>query len=538
MISKSEKQAFAARVSELRLNPDALEEVRIHAPGEQLVIQNADGKRNSLQIFAAITSNDGYISPSQAERGLEIYGYALRQEAEERPGTHAAIDFLETLAARKESVRADVIRRNFAKPLTFPIECAIYAALSNHPTPFILYDVHTIRKAADSLNRAFSWTPGFKNFFAVKACPNPFILEQLVSEEMGADCSSKPELLLASSVGLKGEDIMFTSNDTPKEEFKLARKLGAIINLDDITHIDVLESAAGIPELVCIRYNPGQRRVGNSLIGTPVESKYGFTYEQVFEGLAKLRELGAKRFGLHTMIASNELNPEYFVETARMMFTLKQEVRNRLGIEVEFLNLGGGIGTPYKPEQREVDLSLVSRGIKAAHQQMVVSPDLPPAKIFMENGRLITGPSGYLVTRVRHVTHKYKDFVGVDACMSNLMRPAMYGAYHHITILGREDATQCALYDVTGSLCENNDKFAVNRSLPRISQNDVLVIHNAGAHGYAMGFQYNGKLRCAEFILNGFGAVSQIRRAETERDYFATFDFEESRFPPSRFELG
>ncbi|MEK6825826.1 MAG: diaminopimelate decarboxylase [Nanoarchaeota archaeon] len=540
MISDTERKAFLARVEALRLRPEALESVRIHIPGGfQHNIPNVDGKINSLQIWAHATSNDGYVGVESAKKALDIYGEPLRRDARiaklrgaagER---HPAIEHLETLVERGEPWRVDVIRRNPSKPVPPRVQRAIEETLKRGcPTPFIIYDSQPILENARELNDAFSWVPGgFKNYFAVKACPNPTILELLKNHAgMGADCSSKPELNLSNSVGIRGENIMFTSNDTSIDEFKRARELGAIINLDDLEHIDCLESSAGIPELVFLRYNPGSRRVGNSIIGNPVESKYGFTHEQIFEGLTRLKAKGVKRVGLHTMVASNELNPEYFVETGRMMFSLKREVEKKLGIPIESLNLGGGLGTPYKHEQRKLDPKEVSRGIQEAYQSMVIGEGLTPANIFMENGRFITGPYGYLVAKVRHVTHKYKDFVGLDACMSNLMRPGMYGAFHHISVLGKEGDVQDQVYDVTGSLCENNDKFAVNRPLPLITRGDVVVIHNVGAHGYAMGFQYNGKLRCAEFLIDESEKIRMIRRAETEDDYFATFDYPGSRF--------
>lgn len=318
---------------------------------------------------------------------------------------------------------------------------------------------------------------------------------------------------------------MFSSNDTPPEEFVKAKKLGAIINLDDISHIDYLEKAAGIPKLICFRYNPGPTRRGNEIIGKPEEAKYGLTREQMLKAYKIVKKKSAKRFGMHTMIVSNELNEDYFIETARMMFELAVEVYKKTGVKVEFVNLGGGIGIPYKPKEDPVSYERVAKGVEKAYEEIIVKNKLNPINIFTECGRVITGPYGYLVTKVRHIKHIYKDYVGTDASMVNLMRPGMYGAYHHITVLGKENALHNHIYDVTGSLCENNDKFAVNRQLPEVVPDDILVIHDTGAHGFAMGFNYNGKLRSAELLLRSDGSIKQIRRAETIEDYFATLDF-------------
>ncbi len=409
------------------------------------------------------------------------------------------------------------------KPLPFD-ERTIRELVRRYPTPFYVYDESAIRAGARRLNQAFAWG-SFKEYFAVKAAPNPHLLKVLEEEGLGGDCSSLPELELCARVGINGENIMFTSNDTPAKEYRRARELGAIINLDDITHIPFLERHAGLPDLICLRYNPGPLREGNAIIGKPEEAKYGFTRQQLVEGYRQLKSKGVRRFGLHTMVASNELNPEFFVETARMLFELAVELAREPGVRIEFANLGGGIGIPYRPGERAVDLDLVGRRIRDAYQEMIVPAGLHPLKIFMENGRCITGPHGYLVTEAIHRKSTYKEYVGVDACMANLMRPGMYGAYHHITVLGKETAFRNRTYDVVGSLCENNDKFAIDRQLPEINAGDLLVIHDAGAHGYAMGFQYNGKLRCAELLLREDGSAMQIRRAETIDDYFATLDF-------------
>ncbi|MCG8571087.1 MAG: diaminopimelate decarboxylase [Spirochaetes bacterium] len=397
--------------------------------------------------------------------------------------------------------------------------------IKQYPTPFHIYDEQAILDNAQAFYQAFDWAPGFKNYFAVKACPNPAIMKKLQEIGFGADCSSYPELLLAEKAGMTAEDIMFSSNDTPAEEYKKAKDMKAIINLDDISHIDFLEKNAGLPELVCFRYNPGPLREGNAIIGTPEEAKYGFTHEQLFKGYALLKDKGIKRFGLHTMIASNELNADYFIETGKMLFELVVEIKQKLDIQIEFINLGGGIGIPYQPEQKPVDLEYVSQGIKKHYEKYIKTNNLEPLKIFFECGRVITGPYGYLISQVRHIKETYKTYIGLDACMANLMRPALYGAYHHITILGKEKQPSVKEVDVTGSLCENNDKFAINRLLPDFDIGDIVAIHDAGAHGYAMGFNYNGKLRSAELLLHEDGSVTQIRRAETIDDYFATLNF-------------
>ena len=404
--------------------------------------------------------------------------------------------------------------------------------IEKYPTPFHIYDQKGIVENVNSLRQNFSWVQGFKNYFAIKACPNPYILKILKDQGCGADCSSLPELILAERVGLKGEEIMFTSNDTPKEEYKKAFELGAIINLDDITHIKFLEDNVGIPSLICFRYNPGPLRKtkeGN-VIGNPESAKYGLTKEQLLEAYKIMKDKGVKRFGLHTMIASNELDPNAFIETANMLFDLAIELNKKLGIKLEFINLGGGIGIPYKPEQNPVDLTIVSNGIKKLYDEKLQKNNLSPLKIFMENGRMITGPFGYLITTAIHEKHIYKEYIGVDASMANLMRPGMYGSYHHITVLGKETAPNENKYDVVGSLCENNDKFAIDRMLPKIEIGDILAIHNAGAHGYAMGFNYNGKLKSAELLKSSDNTIKLIRRAETTKDYFATFNFKGSEY--------
>jgi len=397
--------------------------------------------------------------------------------------------------------------------------------IDSYPTPFHIYDEKAIRRNARALREAFSWAEGFREYFAVKAAPNPYLLKLFREEGIGADCSSLPELLLAERCGITGDFIMFTSNDTPANEFVKARELGAVINLDDISHIDYLYRHAGLPPLICFRYNPGPRRSGNAIIGAPQDAKYGFTRDQLFEGYRTLKGRGVRRFGLHAMVASNELDPRYFIATAAMLFELAAEISRETGIRFEFVNMGGGIGIPYRPEETAVDLGAVSAGIREAYDRTIRAAGLHPLRLSMECGRIMTGPYGYLVSTVLHLKHTYKRYVGLDACMANLMRPALYGAYHHITVLGKERAPCTGVYDVTGSLCENNDKFAIDRALPGIDIGDIVVIHDAGAHGHAMGFNYNGKLRSAELLLRKNGDVALIRRAETVDDYFATLDF-------------
>ncbi len=397
--------------------------------------------------------------------------------------------------------------------------------ITTHPTPFHIYDEKAIRANARALCAAFSWNKGFREFFAVKALPNPHILRILKEEGFGADCSSLPELILADRAGITGEKIMFTSNDTPAPEYVRARQLGVIINLDDISHIAFVEKHAGLPELVSFRFNPGPLKDGNPIIGKPEEAKYGFTRDQLFEGYRILKAKGVKRFGLHTMVASNELSLEYHVETARVLFELAAELSEKLDISFEFVNLGGGFGIPYRPEQTALDLSILGERIRAEYRKLITGRGLKPLAVFMESGRLITGPYGYLVSRVIHMKRTYRDYVGLDASAANLMRPAIYGAYHHITVPGKEKAPADRVYDVTGSLCENNDKFAIQRRLPEMDIGDLVVIHDTGAHGHAMGYNYNGKLRSAELLLKPDGNVAEIRRAETVGDLFSTLDF-------------
>jgi diaminopimelate decarboxylase len=394
------------------------------------------------------------------------------------------------------------------------------------PTPFHIYDEKAIRENARDLLQAFEWNEGFKEYFAVKATPNPFILKILKREGFGTDCSSLPELLLSEKAGIVGTDIMFSSNDTPAIEFQKARQLNAIINLDDISHIPFLEKNGGIPEIISVRYNPGKLREGSFIMGSPENAKYGFTREQIFAGLSELRQNGSRKFGVHTFIASNELNPDYFVDTADMLFDLALEIKDKLRIRIGFVNISGGIGIPYKPDEKKVSLAYVGEGIRKKYQEKIRKNGLHPLSFFMECGRVITGPYGYLVSRVLHKKEIYKTHIGLDASMANLMRPGMYGAYHHITVAGKEDCKQDHVYDVTGSLCEPIDRFAVDRLMPEIEIGDLVVIHDTGAHGHSMGFNYNGKLRSSELLLREDGEVVEIRRAEMVKDYFATLDFD------------
>jgi diaminopimelate decarboxylase len=394
------------------------------------------------------------------------------------------------------------------------------------PTPFHIYDEKGIREYARKFIKAFSWNPGFKEYYAIKSAPNPFLMKIMREEGFGIDCSSYAELVIAERLGMSGDEIMFTSNDTPVYEYKKAIELGAIINLDDISHIEYLEKNVGLPSLVCFRYNPGSLKEGNTIIGHPEEAKYGFTREQLFEGYQMLKDKGVKRFGLHTMVASNELDAAYFVETAQILFDLIVEIKEKVGIAIEFANLGGGIGIPYRPSDQPVDLDFMSRGIEKLYQEKIIAAGLDSLRIYFESGRAMTGPFGFLVSKVLHIKKTYKQYAGLDSSMANLMRPALYGSYHHITIMGKEDQLCNEVYDVTGSLCENNDKFAINRKLPVLEPGDIVVIHDTGAHGHSMGFNYNGKLRSAELLLRENGEVVQIRRAETLDDYFATLNFE------------
>ena len=405
---------------------------------------------------------------------------------------------------------------------SFPLTMAqLKAIIDKYPTPFHIYDESKIRNNLKQLKEAFQWV-NFKEYFAVKATPNPKIVKLLAEDDAGADCSSLAELIIANRAGLSGHDIILTSNDTPTEEFQEAMKLGAIINLDDISHLDFLIKNVGLPEVLCFRYNPADiSNEGNDIIGKPHEAKYGLTRKQIFEAYKSAIDRGVKRFGLHTMVASNELGTQTFLTTADIMFNLAVELKNKLNIDLEFINLGGGIGIPYCLDQQPVNLKAVGDGIHKLYDEILIKNNLHP-NLAMESGRFITGDAGYLVSTVRHIKHTYKDYVGLDSCMADLMRPAIYGAYHHITVMDKENRSLDHIYDVTGSLCENNDKFAIDRQLPEIEVGDILIIHDTGAHGHAMGFNYNGKLRHAEILLHEDGSIDLIRRAETLDDYFAT----------------
>lgn len=412
-------------------------------------------------------------------------------------------------------------------PLT---HAQIEALAAEHGTPFHLYDEQGIRAQARQLNAAFSWCPGFREYFAVKATPNPTILRLLREEQCGADCSSLAELMLAERSGITGEAIMFTSNNTPAAEYRKARELGALINLDDLSHIDYLEQSAGLPPVISFRYNPGALRPGNQIIGNPLESKFGVTRDHLFAGYRSARQRGVTRFGLHTMVVSNELDPAQILGTVEMLFALAIEIATTLDIRLEFINIGGGIGIPYRPEQTPIDLTALGAAIQRVYSATIAAHGLHPLRLYTECGRLITGPHGFLIARVRHLKQSYKRYVGLDASMADLMRPGMYGAYHHLSVPGKQQLPASEIYDVTGSLCENNDKFAIDRALPPIEVGDLVAIHDTGAHGYAMGFNYNGKLRAAELLLTADGSVVCIRRRETLDDYFATL-----RFPGAEF---
>lgn len=402
----------------------------------------------------------------------------------------------------------------------------IQEIVKTYPTPFHIYDEKGIRENARKLREAFAWNKGFKEYFAVKATPNPFILQVLKEEGCGADCSSMTELMLSEAVDIIGDNIMFSSNNTPAGEFTKARELGAIINLDDLTHIDFLKDECGIPETISCRYNPGGvYEVSNGIMDNPGDAKYGFTKEQLIEGFIKLKKLGAKNFGIHSFLVSNTVTNDYYPALAKTLFELAVEVKEKTGVNIAFINLSGGVGIPYRPDQKANDIMVIGEGVKKAFEEILVPAGLSDVAIFTELGRFMLAPYGHLVTKAIHEKHTYKEYVGVDACAVNLMRPAMYGAYHHITVLGKEGQAEDHMYDVVGSLCENNDKFAVDRYLPKIDKGDYLVIHDTGAHGFAMGYNYNGKLKSAELLLKEDGSVQMIRRAETAQDYFSTFDF-------------
>lgn len=398
--------------------------------------------------------------------------------------------------------------------------------VKTYPTPFHLYDEKGIRENAKAVKEAFAWNPGFREYFAVKATPNPFILSILKEYDCGCDCASQTELMLADSQGFDGKHIMFSSNDTPAYEYKFADKIGAIINLDDFTHIDFLEKTIGkIPETISCRYNPGGVfKMSNGIMDNPGDAKYGFTTEQLFEGFKILKEKGAKNFGIHAFLASNTVTNEYYPMLAKQLFEVAVKLKEEVGCHISFINLSGGVGVNYTPDQEPNDIRVIGEGVHKVYDEILVPAGMGDVAIYTEMGRFMLAPYGCLVTQAIHEKHTHKEYIGVDACAVNLMRPAMYGAYHHITVLGKDNSVCDHKYDVTGSLCENNDKFAVDRMLPKIDMGDYLVIHDTGAHGYSMGYNYNGKLKSAELLLKEDGSVQLIRRAETPKDYFATFD--------------
>ena len=411
------------------------------------------------------------------------------------------------------------------KKVPFVTKSQIDEICKQYATPFHLYDEKGIRTTAKNLYKAFSWNKGFKEYFAVKATPNPTILKVLHEEGCGTDCSSLTELMMSEKCGIVGQEIMFSSNDTPAEEFVKAQELGAILNLDDITHIDFLKDVAGIPETISCRYNPGGVfEAGPNVMDTPGDAKYGMTTSQIKEAYVRLRDLGAKEFGIHAFLASNTVSNEYYPKLARTLFELAVEIKNETGIELSFINLSGGIGIPYTPDKEPNDIFVIGDGVHKAFDEVLVPAGLGNVRIFTELGRYMLAPNGLLVTKAIHEKHTHKEYIGVDACAANLMRPAIYGAYHHITVMGKEYAPCDHKYDVTGSLCENCDKFAVDRMLPEIEMGDILVIHDSGAHGFSMGYNYNGRLRSAEILLKEDGSTLKIRREETPADYFATLE--------------
>lgn len=399
------------------------------------------------------------------------------------------------------------------------------------PTPFYVYDEAGIRANARLLKAAFSWNPGFREYFAVKATPNPFLLKILHEEGCGCDCATYTELLLSEAVGITGHDVIFSSNDTPALDMRKAREMGAYINLDDATYVDFLASMGPVPETVCLRYNPGGSfSLGNTIMDMPRDAKYGMTEDQMAGAITRLMKLGTKHFGVHAFLASNTTTNEYYPALAGQLFRLAVRLRNATGAHISFIDLSGGIGVDYRPEQPKCDIGVIGEGVRVKYEEILTPNDMGDVAIFTELGRFMLAPYGHLISTVIHEKHIYREYVGLDACAANLMRPAMYGAYHHITVLGKEDAILDHVYDVTGGLCENNDKFAVERSLPEIQIGDIVAIHDTGAHGFSMGYNYNGKLRSAEVLLKKDGSFQLIRRAETPEDYFATFDFSDFRF--------
>jgi diaminopimelate decarboxylase len=531
-----DKATLGDRVDELLINPDVIERVDIiDSSGKvQYTVPNSPTTQKSLQIYAYITSNESMIGPGEARTGLEKYGEELVIEADLNRGKHPSIDFLADIVEKDQKFHSHVVTPYSAKPIPEHVRKAMPEIAKKFGTPIHVYDEQGIRNTCKEFNSAFSWNKGFRNFFAVKACPNPSLLAIMKEHGFGADCSSAPELSLSLAVGMRGEDMMFTSNDTPDSEFQYARDIGAIINLDDITHIEAYKRATkrGLPKLICFRY-AGEESEGNSIIGNSAERKYGLLRKQIFDAFEIAKAEGVERFGLHTMMASNERNPRTLLRQAEIMFKLAQDLKVQTGVDLEFINLGGGIGTPYKPWDRSVDLKELGEGIKNLYDKMkMIGPDgVYPGKIFFECGRVITGPHGLVLTEGRHIMQKHRKYIGVDMTMADLMRPGIYGAYHHVTPLGKETEEYDHIYDVSGSLCENCDKTAVQRFLPAgIKRKDLLAVHNTGAHGRAMCFNYNGKLRSGEVLVHPDGSFDMIRRHETEKDLNATLDFPGSKY--------
>lgn len=529
-----DKDTLAERVDALLINPDTIEKVEVQSSNGTNVftLNHVPGKTSkSVQIYAAKTDNNSMLTPEGARQGLEVYAGELREDARQNPGKHSSIDFFERVAAGSESFHSHVITRPGVKQIPEHIRKAMPKIAEEFGTPIHIYDEEGIRQTCRDFNQAFSWAPrGYQNFYAVKACPSPNLLELMRHDGFGADCSSAPELDIATAVGMKRKEIMFTSNDTPDSEFRHANQLGAIINLDDLTHIEAFERATGgLPELLCFRYNPGKECEGNSIVGSSEERKYGLTREQIFEAFKIAKAKGVKYFSLHTMMASNERDVKKLIQQADIMFRLARELKSEIGIDLESINLGGGVGTAYHPWDREVDVAALAEGIKARYELVLQAVGLEP-KLFTECGRAITGPHGWLLSSVRHVMPKHRKYIGVDATMADLMRPGMYGAYHHIDVLGKEGQERNDIVDVVGSLCENCDKFAVQRFLPLIERGDLLAIHNTGAHGMAMGFNYNGKLRAGGVLVKADGSFELISRPETKQDYFARLNFPGAKY--------
>lgn len=519
-----DKATLGDRVSALRLNPDAIE--RIEFPHSKEIVENTPNTKKSLQIYAHITTNDGYVGLKQAAEGLEIYGEELRAETKENPARHPGIARLERIVKEDSRERVNIIRKNSAMPLPEYLKKSLPAILKEFSTPWHILLQDPIEDNMDRLYNAFSWAPGFMNCFAVKAEDNDSILKVLRNKRSGADCSSLSELISAEKAGYEGSEMILTSNHTPLECYKKAIELGATNNLDDIREIPRLIRNFGVPEAICFRLNPGDPE-GSEIIGKQKESKYGLTPDQTFEAYKTMRDEGVKIFGLHQMVVSNERIQDRLIGNAKKLFVMAANISKELGIKFAFINLGGGIGIPYKPEELPVDLEYVGKGIKQAYEENLAANGLYP-KIFMENGRMITGPYGYLITTVNHVEHKHKDYVGLDASSTAcIMRIPMYTAYHHQSILGKENEPSDYIYDVVGPLCENV-KFAINRPFPKIEIGDTHITYCTGAHGLVMGNNYNGWLKPGELLVSERKQECRmIRRPETDDDYRATLNFRE-----------